>query len=314
MADGVKLLELVTADGRPLPPFVAGDHIVVELGARLRRSYSLIGPPCADAMAYRVAVALNPAGRGGSIAAHALQPGQSVRISPPASGFPLVRTAAPTILIAGGIGITPMVAMVHQLMAWAAPWRLHYAFRSPAAAAFVDELVGLGSRDPGAASLYPDDAAGRPTLDVAKIVSDAPADAHLYCCGPEPMLDAFLDACRAHDERRVHIERFAAPDDTPISTDRSGPHEDQHLTVQLARSGRMISVAPQESILEALLDAGESVDFSCMEGICGSCRTRVVEGIPEHRDAVLTDSERAAGDAIMICCSRAKGDRLVLDI
>jgi ferredoxin-NADP reductase len=306
IADAVRLVELRAADGTPLPAFAAGDHVEVHLGPDLRRCYSLVGRPGAVARTYRLAVALDPASRGGSKAVHALRLGQALTISAPRSGFPLAPGPVPAVLIAGGIGITPIITMAYALNAEDRPWQLHYAFRSHAAAALLPELSTLSAPRPEQVRLYPDEPTGRPSIDISALVTEAPPNAELYCCGPAGMLDAFAAATRDLDPARVHVERFTR--EAPLVTGGDA------LTVRLARSGLTLQVEPEDTILDAVLDAGVDVEYSCMEGICGSCRTRVLCGVPDHRDLVLTEEERAVGDTMLICCSRAKGDDLELDL
>jgi tetrachlorobenzoquinone reductase len=306
IADSVRLVELRAANGTPLPAFAAGDHIEVHLGSDLRRCYSLVGQPGAATDTYRLAVALDPASRGGSKAVHALRAGQALTISAPRSGFPLAPGPVPAVLIAGGIGITPILTMAYALNGEDRPWQLHYAFRSQAAAALLPELSTLAAPRPERLRLYPDEPTGRPSIDISALVTAAPPDAELYCCGPAGMLDAFAAATRDLDPARVHVERFTREASLVTGGDA--------LTVRLARSEVTLQVGSEDSILEAVLDAGVDVEYSCMEGICGSCRTRVLHGVPDHRDLVLTEQERADNDVMLICCSRAKGDDLELDL
>jgi ferredoxin-NADP reductase len=306
IADEVRQVELRTADGTALPAFAAGDHVEVHLGPDLSRCYSLVGRPGAVTHAYRIAVALDPASRGGSKAIHALREGQALTISAPRSNFPLAPGPAPAVLIAGGIGITPILTMAYGLNAEDRPWQLHYAFRSPTAAALLPELSTLAAPCPERLRLYPDEPTGLPSIDLSALVTAAPPNAELYCCGPAGMLDAFAAATRDLDPARVHVERFTR--EAPLATGGDA------LTVRLSRSGLTLQVGPEDTILDAVLDAGVDVEYSCMEGICGSCRTRVLRGVPDHRDQVLTERERADEDIMMICCSRAKGDDLELDL
>ncbi len=304
IADRIRLVELAAADGG-LPGFDAGDHIDVVLGDDLRRSYSLVGTPDTAPDGYRIAVALTDDGRGGAKAVHALVPGQRIEVSAPVHGFPLDETAAHSVLIAGGIGITPVIAMVESLQSRGASWELHYAVRSRAAAAFLPELDRLAADDPGRVRLYVSDEDGGARLPVGALLTQPAAEGtHFYCCGPATLLDDVLAA--GHPDRsRVHLERFE-----PVAAERGG----DRFQVELARTGVVLDIGPDDTILDAVLDEGVDIDFSCMEGICGSCRTTVVKGTPEHRDSVLSAAERAADTVMMICCSRATGDRLVLDL
>jgi tetrachlorobenzoquinone reductase len=306
IADTIRQVELTTSDGRAFPAFAAGDHIEVHLGPDLRRCYSLVGRPGVATHTYRIAVALDAESRGGSKAVHALRVGQALTISAPRSNFPLSPGPAPVVLLAGGIGITPIFTMAHALNAEDRPWELHYAFRAEAVAALLPELSTLAGPHPDRLRLYPDQPSGQPSIDITAVVKAAPPDAELYCCGPAGMLDAFAAATRDLDTARVHIERFTR--EAPLATGGDA------LTVRLARSGLTLQVGPEDNILETVLDAGIDVEYSCVEGICDSCRTRVLRGVPDHRDQVLTDQERAEGDTMMICCSRAKGDDIELDL
>jgi tetrachlorobenzoquinone reductase len=304
IAEGVRMLELVAVAG-PLPGFRAGDHIDLELAPGLVRSYSLVGAPEPAPGCYRVAVALERDGRGGSRLVHSLHEGARLVVRPPVGGFPLLENAAHTVLIAGGIGITPILSMVRRLVQLDASWELHYAARSPRATAFLPLLEAL---DPGhqRVRLYLGEGGGARRLEVGRVIAATPPTGHLYCCGPTALLDEFVAATAGIDPGRVHLERFRA--DEVVAADNQG------LTVELALSGRTIQVGDGETILDALLDAGVEVPFSCMEGVCGSCRTKVLDGTPDHRDSVLSAAERAAGETMIVCTSRAKGDHLVLDL
>jgi vanillate O-demethylase ferredoxin subunit len=304
IAEGVRLLELVPA-GEPLPGFGAGDHVDLELAPGMIRSYSLVGTPEAAPRSYRLAVALTRDSRGGSRLLHSLYEGTPIALRPPVSGFPLVEDAAHTVLIAGGIGITPVMSMVRRLVQLNASWELHYAARTRRAAAFLPQLEALDPKRERV-RVYLSDESGPRAMALGPIIDALPATGHLYCCGPPSLLAEFGTATAGIEPGRVHSERFQA-DAPPVLAN-------QGLTVELASSGAAIEVGDGESILDALLDAGVDVEFSCMEGICGSCRTKVLDGKPEHRDSVLTAAERASGDVIIVCVSGAKGNHLVLDL
>jgi vanillate O-demethylase ferredoxin subunit len=305
-AESVRLLELEPVDGSPLPGFVAGDHIDVTLAPGLMRSYSLVGAPEREPSSYRIAVALDPESRGGSRAVHeSVHAGSRLVISEPAGDFRLTESAPHSVLIAGGIGITPILCMARRLTQLGASWEVHYAARSRHAAAFLPELSALADSGAGSLRMYFADEDGPRALKIASLVADTSGEAHFYCCGPASMLADFEEATHGLDLERTHLERFRG--DLPSAVGGG-------FTVELARSGKALEIAPGETILDAVLDAGVNVDFSCMEGICGSCRTHVLSGEPEHRDAVLSPEERTAGDTMMICCSGTKGTRLVLDL
>jgi tetrachlorobenzoquinone reductase len=304
IAEGIRLLELVPVDG-VLPGFNAGDHVDLELAPGLVRSYSLVGVPEEAPGCYRVAVALERDGRGGSRLVHSLHEGARVVVGPPVGGFPLVEEAAHTVLIAGGIGITPIVSMVRRLVRLEASWELHYAVRSPRAAAFLPRLEALDAGG-GRVRLYLGEGSDARRMAVGRVVAASPPAGHLYCCGPASLLDEFLAAAAGIDPGRVHVERFRA--DGVVAAGSQG------LRVELALTGRTVEVGDGETILDALLDAGVEVPFSCMEGVCGSCRAKVLDGIPDHRDSVLSAAERAGGETMIVCTSGAKGDHLVLDL
>jgi ferredoxin-NADP reductase len=290
--------DLRPAHGAPLPPFEPGAHIDVHLPDGLVRQYSLIGP--ADGADYRIAVALDRATRGGSRWLHAsARPGDRIKISLPRTSFQLAETVGPSILIAGGIGITPLLAMARQLQAADADWKLYYAVRTRAECALLEELPALG----GNVQLHIDSENDR-LLDIAGIFSQAGPDTHFYCCGPQPMLAAFLAASQSRDPATVHYESFTPT--VPAS-------DDGGFTVVLNKSGVSVVVGADQTILDALEQAGVHSPSSCRNGVCGTCETRVLEGTPDHRDKVLSDGERAAGNTMMICCSRAKTALLRLD-
>jgi vanillate O-demethylase ferredoxin subunit len=205
------------------------------------------------------------------------------------------------VLIAGGIGVTPIVAMAERLAALGRDWSMTYAVRRPDEAAFTERLTRHGAR----VRLHVDAAHGGRPLDVAALVAAAPADAQLYCCGPAPMLDAFESAAAARPRERVHVERFTAA---------AAPATAGGFLVELARSGRRVSVSPGQTIVEALRTLGVDVAVSCAQGICGTCETRVLAGVPDHRDSLLSDAERAANDVMMICCSGSRTATLTLDL
>lgn len=299
-ARDIRLLELAAASGEVLPPVEPGAHIDLQLPGGVVRQYSLTNV-AKQPRKYAIVVKRDPASRGGSrYIFDDLQVGQTLRISAPRNTFRLVDEAVPAVLIAGGIGITPIWAMVQHLKATGRRWELHYSCRSRGDMAFLGELQGLAQ-----ARLHFDDERQGQLLDLAAIVDNAPEDATFYCCGPQPMLAAFERATAALPAVRVHSERFQPA--VPASTSRS-------FDVVLQRSGRTVRVPAGRTILDVLLEESVGVDYSCELGICGVCETAVLEGVPDHRDAILTAEERQAGDRMMVCCSRCKGDRLVLDL
>ena len=306
-AHGIHSFEMAPPDGAPLPRHEPGAHIDLHLGDGVVRSYSLLDDiEAADApRCWRIAVQRDPASRGGSRAVHdALHVGDLLHVEGPRNNFALHEDASHSVLIAGGIGITPLRSMARRLQRLGRSWQLVYAARNRRSAAFADDLSALVV-DGGEVRFHFDDEAGGAPPDIAAIVAAAPAGAHLYCCGPLTMLAAFEAATAGLPADHVHVEYFSA---------KAPPDTTGGFVVELARTGRTLAVAPGKSILEALLDSGIEVPNSCREGVCAACETRVLAGIPDHRDLVLTREEQAANDTMMICCSGSKTERLVLDL
>jgi vanillate O-demethylase ferredoxin subunit len=297
-------LEWRSPNKKPLPSFTAGAHIEFRLNETLKRCYSLINP--GDMLdRYIVAVKRDPSSRGGSRFVHEqLRVGAQIRATTPRNHFRLDEAAPHSALFAGGIGITPIWAMIQELDRLGRSWELHYGARTEEHAAFLEDALLLERNGRGKVHCYFDQSA---PLALTEAVEQIPSDAHVYCCGPAPMLDSFLDACVSRDQATVHIERFATASESALLSNGG-------CTVTLARSKRTIVVAPSQTILDALLAAGIEAPHSCKEGVCGSCEVRVVEGVPDHRDSVLSLSEKISNQSMMICCSRSKSDALVLDL
>jgi tetrachlorobenzoquinone reductase len=301
-ARDVNTYEFARPDGAMLMDVEPGAHIDVALPNGITRQYSLISPgPTPDR--YIVAVKRDPNSRGGSRFMHEeLRVGQLVAITGPRNNFRLREDSEHTVLIAGGIGITPIWCMVQRLRALPAPrgsWTLHYSCRTRAEAAF---LAGLAQCPQ--VHLNFDEESGR-VLDLAAVVGQAPPAAHLYCCGPAPMLAAFEQASANWPGEQKHVEYFTPKEAPPLAGG---------FVVELRRSGREFMIPPGKSILEVLRDAGMDLSYSCEQGICGACETQVISGVPEHRDSVLTPAEQAANTTVMICCAGSKSERLVLDL
>lgn len=301
MAEGVVLLTLRDPEGRPLPEWQPGAHIDLVLRPDLVRQYSLCGDP-GDRSRFQVAVLREPESRGGSSYVHdVLAEGESVRIRGPRNHFPLVK-AKRYLFIAGGIGITPILPMVAAVNATRADWHLVYGGRTRASMAFGETLQrAYGER----VSLRPQDEYG--LLDLPSLLGKPQRKTAVYSCGPEPLLAAVEAGCEKWPSGSLYLERFAPKKDVT-----AGPHTT--FKVELAQSGKTLKISEDMSILEAVENAGVPVMTSCEEGICGTCETKVLAGEIDHRDSVLNDEDRAAGDTMMICVSRAKGDRLVLDL
>ncbi|WP_431017137.1 PDR/VanB family oxidoreductase [Bradyrhizobium pachyrhizi] len=300
-AERIHSYELIARTGSELAPFTAGSHIDLHLPNGMIRSYSLVNDQC-ERHRYVIAVNKDAESRGGSSFVHdAVRVGDIIAISGPRNNFALQEEAEHSVLIAGGIGITPLLSMIRRLEALGCRWDLFYAARTRAAAAFLDELGTYRSR---VHVDFDDERSGR-VFDLPAIVRNAPAHAHLYCCGPLPMLEAFEAATVDRLADRVHVEYFKA---------RETPATEGGFDVKLARSNRTIAVEAGKTILDALLDAGIAANYACTEGVCGTCETRVLEGIPDHRDQFLSEEEQAANKSVMICCSGAKSRTLVLDL
>ncbi|WP_028311660.1 PDR/VanB family oxidoreductase [Derxia gummosa] len=301
---GVLVVDLADPAGAALPAFEAGAHIDLHLGPDLVRQYSLAGDP-ADRRIWRLGILRDPASRGGSIAAHEqLREGARVRAGLPRNLFPLAADGA-ALLVGGGIGVTPMIAMAHALHAAGRDFALHYCGRSRAGCAFVDELAAA----PFAARVhlhFDDERGATGPLDAAALFGAAPAGGHVYTCGPEGFMTWVLDSARAAGipEARLHQEHFQA-------TAEAGGRP---FEVVAKRSGRTVTVGAGETLVAALARIGIRVQVSCEQGICGTCMCDVLEGRPDHRDAFLTDEERDSNELIIACRSRALDDRLVLDV
>ncbi|GAA1164723.1 PDR/VanB family oxidoreductase [Ornithinimicrobium humiphilum] len=310
VADGVLELRLVRPDGQALPDWEPGAHLDVQTPAGVRQ-YSLCGDPADNT--YTIAVLREETGRGGSRALHDLAaPGVELQVLGPRNHFPLVEDAEDYLLIAGGIGVTPIRAMADRLARTGARWRLHYGGRSRASMAYADELLDLGG---DVVRLYPQDTDG--LLDLGAILAEAGPGTVVYCCGPAPLLDAAAGAVAASPARELRVERFTGPT-APMPEPGGAPADDAvtptSFVVELAASGGSVEVGPDRSILEAVRSAGVDVISSCEEGWCGTCETRVLAGVPLHRDEVLTPSEQASNEVMMICVGRSCSERLVLDL
>ncbi|MGU3523138.1 PDR/VanB family oxidoreductase [Enterobacteriaceae bacterium C23F] len=296
----VVVLTLADGDGKALPPYRAGAHIDLHLTPELIRPYSLCGDP-QDRHRYQLGILKDKASQGGSLAAHALQEGDVVTVSDPRNLFALEDCAAHSLLIGGGIGITPMLAMAAELHAAGRSFSLHYCARSRSQAAFISQLENAPFAD-----LVQPHFSDEQRLNLEAVLSDVPPDTHLYVCGPTRLMDAVSEQAARHGYKpeQCHQECFSAEVQTG----------GEAFEVVAATSGITVQVQENQTIVEALAQAGLKVTVSCKQGICGSCLTGVLEGEPDHRDSYLTDEEKADGDQILLCCSRAKCGRLVIDL
>lgn len=302
---GVRIYELRRLDGGLLPAFSAGAHVDVHAGPEIVRQYSLLNNP-EERHRYVIAIALEPASRGGSRYLHeAVKEGDMLTISAPRCHFALNEAAPHSVLIAGGIGITPIWCMAQRLRQIGRSFELHYTVRERAAAALLDHIENLPASDVARIATYFSRDPGGRRPDVETILRDVAPGTHVYCCGSGALMDAFRAAASHLPPETVHLEQFTAT--APVANEGG-------FSIELARSNRTIEVKPGQTILDAIRAAGLSTTSSCREGICGSCETVVLSGTPDHRDAVLTDAEKAEGRTIMICCSGSLSPKLVLDL
>jgi ferredoxin-NADP reductase len=300
-ADGIVALELRDPAGADLPAWSPGAHIDLVMAGGLIRQYSLCGDP-ADRRTWRIAVLREPAGRGGSAVVHdELHPGARVTVRGPRNHFPF-EPAARCLFLAGGIGITPIIPMLTAAERAGTQWKLVYGGRTSASMAFADDLRDTyGDR----IELRPQDEHG--LLDLAAVLGEPREDTLVYCCGPAPLLDAVERQCTTWPSGALRVERFS-PKET------GDPVRAESFEVELASSGLTLVVAPDRSVLDTVLEAGVQVLSSCQEGTCGTCETAVLDGTVDHRDSLLTEEEKAAGDTMLICVSRAACPKLVLDL
>lgn len=301
-ADGIASYEFTPVDAPELPAFEAGSHIDLYLPENRVRSYSLLNDPH-ERHRYVIAVQREADGRGGSAWMHVTpRVGDMFTISAPLNDFPLREDAAESVFVCGGIGITPVLSMIRRLERIGTKWQLHYAARSARRTAYARELAALAC-DGGQLALHIEETGKR--LCVREIVARAHPDAHLYCCGPRGMVDEFIDACSGRPREQVHYERFAAANESATAGG---------FDIVLYRSGQRIPVAAGKSMLDVLLDHGVDVQYACSSGVCGTCKTGVIDGVPDHRDDYLTDQEKQSNRAVMVCCSGSCSKTLVLDL
>lgn len=304
-AVGICSFELVDPEGRALPPFSAGAHVDVHLPNGLIRQYSLCNNP-SESHRYVIAVLLDPVSRGGSSGMHDLLPDTTFQISDPRNHFPLSSGAGHHVLVAGGIGVTPILCMVEHLARNNASYEMHYCTRSRERTAFARQIAN--GPFSGRIHMHYDDGPPAQILNSAKLLESCGNDTHLYVCGPTGFMDWILSAALAAGwpDERLHREYFSA-----ASIDAS---QNTGFEIQIASTGEVINVAANQSAVSALSAHGFELPVSCEEGICGTCITRVLEGQPDHRDMFLTPSEQAKGDHFTPCCSRSRSSRLVLDL
>ena len=301
VADGIHLIEFREAGGTPLPEFSAGAHIGVRVPNGLLRKYSLCNDP-AERHRYQIAVKREDNGRGGSRSLiDDVKAGDELTVTAPVNDFGLPPRAQDFLFIAGGIGITPMMAMIKQVVAEGKRFRLFYCSRSPQTTAFREELGAPKFRD--AVTIHYDQGDPSRSLNLRPILAERKNREHLYCCGPRPLMEAVRAMTDHWSPTAVHFEAFSEAE--------THKADDKSFKIKLARSGAVLDVPTTKTILEVLREHGLEVPSSCETGTCGTCRTKMLAGEADHRDLVLADHERK--DNIMICVSRARGEEIIID-
>jgi vanillate O-demethylase ferredoxin subunit len=304
-AEDIVSFELAGLDRQPLPPFSAGSHIDVQIREGLVRQYSLCNAP-SERHRYLIGVLRDAASRGGSVALHdEIAVGSLLQISAPKNHFPLAH-AGRTLLFAGGIGITPILCMAERLAVDGAQFEMHYCARTPQRTAFRERIAQAGFAE--RVHFHFDSGAAEQKLDAAAAIGAPDPDTHLYVCGPGGFIGHVVDTAQrlGWAPAQVHVEYFGA-----AAADASG---DAAFDVKIAGSGQVVTIPAGQTVVQALAGHGIDIPVSCEQGVCGTCLTRVLEGVPDHRDLYLTDQERAANDQFTPCCSRARSALLVLDI
>lgn len=299
----IRTYELVRPDGSSLPPFAAGSHVSIRLPSGLVRHYSIANNP-SETHRYVLGIQRDANSQGGSSYIHdTVREGDMLFIGAPVNNFALHDAAARTILIAGGIGITPIMSMAHQLNDRGAAFALYYLTRSAVDTAFKNDIGKFAQRT----RFHHDEGMPDKQFDLTSLLREVSPDTHIYCCGPAGLMAAVSAASAHWPPEQVHFEYFSTA--TPLETQADQPFE-----VVLARSNLTLPVQPGETILQVLLRHNVDVPYSCEEGTCGSCVIKVMDGIPDHRDVVLDAAERASNKVITVCCSRAISASLVLDL
>ncbi len=303
VTERISVFVLAAEDGGRLLAYEAGAHLDFELDGPGTRSYSLVDfvAPGDAPTSYRVAVQREDDGDGGSIAMHKLAVGDRLMASQPKNDFTLNDDDGPALLLAGGIGVTPIISFAADLTHRAVPFSFHYATRSEGVCAFKDELEQRFGKN---VSFWFDDTN---RIDLKALIGSVSADSHIFCCGPKGMIEAVREFGQAagFPKEHIHFELFATP---------SKHDGDRLFEIELSSTGQVFTVPPDKTIIDVLESEGVDVMFDCQRGDCGICQTDVISGEPDHRDVVLSDAERASGKVMQICVSRAKSERLVLDI
>jgi len=304
-AAGIFFFELVDPDGKELPPFTAGSHLEIRIGDKIRQ-YSLCNPP-SERHRYIIAVQRELAGRGGSQQfCDAVKEGDTIVLRGPHNLFPLNDQAGTSILLAGGIGVTPILAMAEHLQAGGANFQFHYCTRTRARTAFYDRIAG--SSFAPSTQFHFDDGPEEQRPHFEAFLGQPAADKHVYICGPAPMIDAVVEAAKrlAWPDDHVHVERFVGA--------AAMPGDARDFYVEIKRTGQIVLVPHDKTVVQALAEIGVDIPVSCEQGVCATCLTNIVEGVPDHRDLILTRDEQASNKLFTPCVSRAKSDILVLDL
>jgi len=301
----VSLFTLALSQSAELPPYTAGAHLDFDLGDVGTRSYSLIDfvAPQPLPHRYQIAVQREDEGDGGSLAMHALTPGDALSCTEPKNDFKLHTDDAPALLLAGGIGVTPMISFAAELTRRNAPFDLHYTTRSESVCAFGKRLSETFK---DSLTLWFDDSH---SIELDTLIGAADPSTHIYCCGPRGMIEAVKakSLSAGFPESQIHFELFSSPG-------ASATGDDQSFEVEIDDTGDVYTIPAGKTIIEVLEEAGLDLIYDCQRGDCGICQTDVISGEPDHRDVVLSEAERASGNVMQICVSRAKSGRLVLDI
>lgn len=302
----IQSFELVSVDGSALPGFSAGSHVDVQVPGGLTRQYSLCNDP-QESHRYLIGVLKDPSSRGGSLSMHdRVREGDVLQISTPKNHFALAHGAARSVLLAGGIGVTPILCMAERLSIAGADFEMHYCARERERMAFHDRFQA--SAFAARVHMHFDNGTAEQKFDIATTLAQPVAGTHLYVCGPKGFMDAVLSTARGAGwpENQLHFEFFSAE---PVKLDTDGEFQ-----VKLASSGKIVTIPKDVSITTALADAGIDIPVSCEQGVCGTCLTRVLEGTPDHRDLFLLPDEQEKNDQFTPCCSRSKSPMLVLDL
>lgn len=304
--EGVRLFDLRLKNRDTLPRFTAGANIGVHINDDLVRHYSLCNNP-KESYRYIIAVAKAADSKGGSLWMHQhLKEDGTISISPPQNHFSLDESSAYSILVAGGIGITPILAMMMSLEEQGKKWELHYVSRDKNRAPLLSQIIVMqNSLKFGIIHLYFSRAEPSSRLDLPAIISRAPKDSHFYCCGPKSLLNDYIKCLEHVSSEKVHLEHF--------HSEQTAANQGK-FTIVLARSGMEIDVHQGQTVLDVLKKHSINISYACGEGVCGSCEVQVLEGLPDHRDNVLSDTEKDENKSMMVCCSGSLSDRLILDL